>query len=119
MSEKIDKIKSSTGKNRTKELNLLETEIKNKIRVDDSTEDFHNKVQLLSSSFYDKLKSQFPDLTKTEVRLCSLIRMDMDTKQIATLQNINPSSVKMSRNRLRKKLHIKPEENLKEFLNQF
>lgn len=117
--EKLDKIKSSTGKKRTLELDILESEIKNKIRVDENTEDFHNKIELLSSSFYEKLKSEFPDLTKTEIRLCSLIRLNMDTKQIAILQNINPSSVKMSRNRLRKKLNVNSEINLHNFLNKY
>nr|WP_321236138.1 hypothetical protein [uncultured Psychroserpens sp.] len=116
LSEQLEKIKASKGKKRSNELINLETEIKNKIWVDESTEDFHNKIETLSSSFYEKLRNNYPNLTKTEIRLCSLIRMKMDTKQIAILQNINPSSVKMSRNRLRKKLNLTPGEDLYAFL---
>ena len=90
-----------------------------KIWVDKSADDFYTKIDALSSSFYDKLTTQFEGLTKTEIRLCSLIKLDLDTKQIAALQNINPSSVKKSRNRLRKKLNLSPEEDLDAFLKTF
>ncbi|MGD1945887.1 MAG: helix-turn-helix transcriptional regulator [Croceivirga sp.] len=73
----------------------------------------------MSSSFYARLNDQFEGLTKTDVRLCSFIKLNLNTKQIATLQNINPSSVKMSRNRLRKKLHLTPEADLSSFLQTF
>jgi DNA-binding CsgD family transcriptional regulator len=119
LAEKLENIKSSTGRKRANELSNLEIEIKNKITVNESTEDFHNKIDLLSSSFYEKLNTQFPKLTKTDIRLCSLIRINMSTKQIAILQNINPSSVKMSRNRLRKKLNLTPSDDLYTFLTSY
>jgi tetratricopeptide (TPR) repeat protein len=117
--KKIESLKLSTGRKRAKELIELETEIKNKVKVDEATEEFRNKVDLLSSSFYESLTKDFPNLTRNDIRLCSLIRLDMGTKEIATLQNINPSSVKMSRNRLRKKLNLTPDEQLNKFLNTY
>lgn len=119
LAKQLDNVKSATGKKRANELIKLESEIKNKIKVDETTEDFHNKIEVLSSSFYEKLKNDFPNLTKNDIRLCSLLRLNMDTKQIATLQNINPSSVKMNRNRLRKKLNLLPSNDLQEFLNNY
>nr|WP_299337790.1 tetratricopeptide repeat protein [Allomuricauda sp.] len=119
LSEKLEDLKNSTGRKRTKELEDLELEIKNKIWVDKGTDDFYSKVDSLSSSFFDKLTSQFKGLTKNEIRLCSLIKLDLDTKQIAALQNISPTSVKMSRHRLRKKLNLSPEDDLNLFLRAF
>ncbi len=119
LAERMENLKTSTGRKRAKELEELDTEIKNKIWVDKSADDFYTKIDALSSSFYDKLTTQFEGLTKTEIRLCSLIKLDLDTKQIAALQNINPSSVKKSRNRLRKKLNLSPEEDLDAFLKTF
>jgi tetratricopeptide (TPR) repeat protein len=119
LAEKLESVKSSTGRKRASELDNLETEIKNKIKVNESTESFHNQIDILSSSFYEKLKSDFSNLTKNDIRLCSLIRLNMDTKQIATLQNINPASVKMNRNRLRKKLNLTANDDLHEFLNSY
>ncbi len=119
LQQKLEKLKSSTGKRRAKELQGLELEIKNKIWVDKGTDDFYTKVDSLSSSFFDKLTKQFKGLTKNEIRLCSLIKLDLDTKQIAVLQNISPASVKMNRHRLRKKLNLAPEDDLNLFLRSF
>ncbi|PRX57895.1 tetratricopeptide repeat protein [Flagellimonas meridianipacifica] len=116
---RLDSLKAATGRKRLKELQLLEEEIKNKIWVNKNSDDFYQKVDALSSSFYNRLHEKFEGLTKTEVRLCSFIKLDLNTKQIATLQNINPASVKMSRNRLRKKLGLSPEDDLSEFLRAF
>lgn len=119
LGERLQSLKAATGRKRQKELELLEEEIKNKIWVNKDSDDFYQKVDELSSSFYARLHAQFEGLTKTEVRLCSFIKLDLNTKQIATLQNINPSSVKMSRNRLRKKLNLTPEDDLSAFLRAF
>ena len=119
LGERLQSLKASTGRKRQKELELLEEEIKNKIWVNKDSDDFYKKVDELSSSFYARLNNQFEGLTKTEVRLCSFIKLNLNTKQIATLQNINPSSVKMSRNRLRKKLNLSPDEDLTAFLHAF
>ncbi|MDT0606858.1 tetratricopeptide repeat protein [Croceitalea rosinachiae] len=116
LAERLRTIKVSTGRKRQKEFEFLEEEIKNKVWVNKDSGDFYKKVDELSSSFYARLNQQFEGLTKTEVRLCSFIKLNLNTKQIATLQNINPSSVKMSRNRLRKKLRLSPEDDLSAFL---
>ncbi|MEM6541068.1 MAG: tetratricopeptide repeat protein [Bacteroidota bacterium] len=119
LAERLELLKAATGRKRQKELEQLEAEIKNKIWVNKDSDDFYQKVDELSSSFYTRLNEQFDGLTKTDVRLCSFIKLDLNTKQIATLQNINPASVKMSRNRLRKKLNLNPEEDLSAFLHTF
>ncbi|MET1259074.1 tetratricopeptide repeat protein [Flagellimonas sp. DF-77] len=119
LGERLNTLKAATGRKRVKELELLEADIKNKIWVNKDSDAFHHKIDELSSSFYARLNEQFEGLTKTEVRLCSFIKLDLNTKQIATLQNINPASVKMSRNRLRKKLNLSPEDDLTTFLRNF
>ena len=117
--DKLKKLKVTRGKQRVKELVGLEQEIGNKIWVDGDTDEIHDKIDILSSAFYKKLNTQFKDLSKTEIRMCSLIRMNMSTKEIAILQNIHPFSVKKSRNRLRKKLQLSPEADLNTFLHSF
>lgn len=116
LAEKLEVIKTSTGRKRGAEMDELEAAIKNKVWVNKESEEFYKKIDAFSSAFYNKLTTQFEGLTKTEIRLCSLIKLNLDTKQIAVLQNINPSSVKMSRNRLRKKLNLGPEDDLHAFL---
>ncbi|MEM9326548.1 MAG: tetratricopeptide repeat protein [Bacteroidota bacterium] len=117
LAERVAALKDSTGRQRAKELEDLEVAVRNKVWVDKESDEFYKQIDELSSSFYHQLNTRFEGLTKTEIRLCSLIRLDLNTKQIAVLQNIEPSSVKMSRNRLRKKLQLTPEEDLSSFLH--
>lgn len=56
--------------------------------------------------FTDKLLALHPKLTAYELRLCSLLSIGLDTKEIARILSINPDSVKKSRQRLRAKLGI-------------
>ena len=117
--DKIKAIKNATGKKQSIALDHLNADIQNRIKVDEDTELLYDKVESLCSAFYDNLREKYPHLTKTDIRLCTLIRMNLSTKQIATLQNINPSSVKMSRSRLRKKLNLDSTEDINQFLSTF
>ena len=70
--------------------------------------------------FYERLRKDFPDLTLNELRLCALIRLNMNTKDIASINNITINGVKVARWRLRKKLGMTDaNDNLSEFLSNY
>jgi DNA-binding CsgD family transcriptional regulator len=59
-----------------------------------------------------------PQLTNNDLRLCACLRLNMETKDIASLMNLSVRAVENNRYRLRKKLDLKPTQNLNEyFLN--
>lgn len=60
--------------------------------------------------FQTRLQAVCPSLTAYELRLCTYLKTNLSTKEIATLLNITPDSVKKAKHRLRKKLNIRPEE---------
>lgn len=67
-------------------------------------------------TFYRALLEKFPGLTFNERKLCALVRSGLSSKDIALLTFQNPQSVDVARYRLRKKLQLKQEENLTDFL---
>lgn len=67
--------------------------------------------------FFQNLRKSFSAITPNEEKLCAFIKMNLSTKEIALINNNTPAAVDKSRNRLRKKLEIAPEMNLKEFLD--
>ena len=70
--------------------------------------------------FYEGLRKDFPDLTLNELRLCALIRLNMNTKDIASINNITINGVKVARWRLRKKLGMTDaNDNLSDFLSNY
>jgi DNA-binding CsgD family transcriptional regulator len=70
------------------------------------------QVDAWNSIFYEKLRHRVPELSATELEICGLIRLNLSSKEIASIRNIESKSVDMSRYRLRKKMNLKPEDDL-------
>ena len=67
-------------------------------------------VELQSSNLkhQEKLKIRYPNLTGYDLRLCTYLKANLSTKEIATMLNITPDSVKKAKHRLRSKLKMHP-----------
>lgn len=74
----------------------------------------HLLLELENSNqrFQRQLKLRFPRLTAYDVRLCTYLKSNLSTKEIATLLNITPDSVKKAKHRLRKKMKIAPDQSI-------
>ncbi|WP_353779577.1 triple tyrosine motif-containing protein [Winogradskyella sp. 3972H.M.0a.05] len=116
---KMEEIKEAKGRKKGAALVDLEREIKEKNNVMASNINFQKRIDVLSNEFYNSLLQRYPDLSKTELKLCSLIRLSLDNHDIATLQNVDISSVYTSRYRLRKKLNMTSDTDLDAFLKGF
>ena len=77
---------------------------------------FYAQAESLHEDFNAKLSENFPDLTPQERRLATLLRLGFSSKYIATLMNITPKSVEISRYRLRQKLGLEKGSNLVNFI---
>lgn len=83
-------------------------------------EDFDYYFTQTHPDFYRNLSRDFPDLTPYETHLCAYIRLNLNTKDIAEICGIEPSSVRMARHRLRKSLGITDSDtNLIKFLSKY
>lgn len=69
-------------------------------------EGFETAFTQVRPGFTEELLRHHPGLTSYELRLCSLLSIGLDTKEIARILSIQPDSVKKSRQRLRAKLAI-------------
>jgi len=77
---------------------------------------FYAQAESLHEDFNAKLSENFPNLTQQEKRLATLLRLGFSSKYIATLMNITPKSVEISRYRLRQKLGLGKGDNLVNFI---
>ncbi len=78
--------------------------------------DFYAQSEILHKDFNMRLKEAFPNLTESERKLANLLRQGFSSKYIATLMNITPKSVEISRYRLRTKLGLRRSDNLVQFI---
>lgn len=86
------------------------------INLEDKT--FEIQMDELHQDFFNKMQQQFPLLSSNDIRLCVYIKLGFNSKEIADLLNILPSSVYISRSRLRKKMDLEPDSDLFQFLNK-
>ena len=111
--EFVPKNKKLLGK-----LKNLKSEISAKIKREAWT-NFDNYFKKAIPNFTNNLLTKFPELSPAEIKLASLLRLKLSSKEIASLIFITPDSVKTSRNRLRKKLNLSSSDNLTSFLLRF
>lgn len=102
-----------TGSINTKEIELS---IKNRNEKIEDREVFIYYLQRVQEGFMQNLKAKFPTLTETEIKVCGFISLDLNSKKIATLLNVEAKSVRMYQYRIRKKLGLSTEDSLGDFL---
>jgi len=119
LDKRIKLIESLRGNKRFREFSALKNEIRNHLNIDREKSLIIDNIDSLNSAFYEKINKHYPTLSRTEMKLFSLIKLKMSNAQIAQLQNINPDSVRMSRLRLRRKLKLSPEQDLNSFVQNF
>ncbi|MFC3561988.1 ligand-binding sensor domain-containing protein [Pedobacter jamesrossensis] len=70
----------------------------------------------VNTEFFNKLKDLYPELSQNDLKFCAYLCMNLSSKEMAQLMNVTIKAVEVGRYRLRKKLQLKPETNLYEFL---
>ncbi len=120
LKEEIVKIKSGVKENEIRlKLNNLSLMISRDLSLDRDREKFQMHISEHNSNFIRRLTESFPSLTDNEKRLVSLLRLNLSSKEIASILNISPKSVEMNRYRLRKKLKVDPKVSLTDFIRNF
>ncbi|GGZ78148.1 hypothetical protein GCM10007028_14480 [Algibacter mikhailovii] len=106
---------------------LLSTEdsksIKQVVKIIDrnlnNNDDWHVFEEAFNNAdkdFLKKIKSLHPELTSNDLRLCTYLRLNLSSKEIAPLLNISSRSVEVKRYRLRKKMNLKHESSLTDYI---
>ncbi|MDE7380513.1 MAG: LuxR C-terminal-related transcriptional regulator [Muribaculaceae bacterium] len=84
---------------------------------DSNWENIHENFNIVFDDLLKKLVNRYPNLTRNDLRICSYLRMNMSTKEIASLMNISERSVESHRYRLRKRLGMISGQSFTDFFN--
>lgn len=79
---------------------------------------FEDNFDIVNDQFIRRLKTKYPWMNKQERRLCVYIKMGLQTKEIAPLLNMTTRGVEMIRYRLRQKMELDSDINLKQYFNE-
>jgi DNA-binding CsgD family transcriptional regulator/Tfp pilus assembly protein PilF len=113
---KLVQVKLSRPSEQKEMINEIIKELDSQVHSGEKLSMIQENIEEVNKEYYDKLLKSFPDLTKSEIELCGLLKLNMSNKEIAALKNISAESVKMARYRLRKKLSLQPEDDIYRFL---
>ncbi len=115
----VDLKKSNKDADLSKEIQKMLNMLQQEEVMDDGWEQFMMHFNQLHGDFYNRLKSKYAALTPKDLKLCTYLRMNLSTKEMASLLNVTTRGIEASRYRLRKKIQLEKEENLTDFLIQF
>jgi tetratricopeptide (TPR) repeat protein len=114
--EKLKKILEEDPKEQKKKIRNLIKQIDYNFSQDTDWDDFKFSFEKVHQDFFKKLNQTANELTPGEIKLASLMRMNLSSKEIASTLGISLESLRISRYRLRKKLNLEKGESLQQFL---
>ena len=100
-----------------KEFHKLISSLRRQAGEDETWEVFKSYFSQVHNDFDQNLKQVNSEVTENDVRLASFLRMNLTTKEIASLLNVLPDSVLKSKYRLKKKLQLAKEQDLNVYLS--
>ena len=113
----IKRIKSDIGARLPdKNVRTLNKIIDSNLSSEQDWTTFEANFSKVHDGFFKRLLSDYPELTNSDLKLASYLKMNLTSKQIAQLLNVSFRSLENKRYHLRKKLNLTGKDNLVEFI---
>lgn len=121
--EKYDLLKEEFEKNINNQksdvnLNELVSKIKEDYKNKEYWSEFELKFLEIYPNFFDTLKTKYPSLSPSELKVLSFIKMNFNSKEIANVFGIEATSINRHRSNIRKKANLDRSKDLLEFLTE-
>ncbi|MCX6231596.1 MAG: hypothetical protein NTZ33_08630 [Bacteroidetes bacterium] len=101
----------------TDDINKLLSSIKAQV-IDTKEMDLFNKnFSSLHHDFFEKLKQAHPELSKTELKFCAYLKLNLNSNQISSIMNVSIEAIRKSRYRIRKKLNLPESDSLEAYIS--
>ncbi len=106
LEKEIDSLKSEVGSTVEKASGRISRMIRRDIVNDKQWEQFSEEFSSVHQGFLDALVRQFGSFSRSEIRLISLLKMNLTSKEISDVLGISDEGIRKARYRLRKKLNL-------------
>jgi DNA-binding CsgD family transcriptional regulator len=102
----IKELHKLSPENKHQQLQDIESALQGGLYLDADWQKFKLHFEQVHPHFFQNLEANHPSLTKNEVRLYAYFHINLSTKEIAALLNIDPASVRRAKTRLYKKISL-------------
>jgi DNA-binding NarL/FixJ family response regulator len=105
--EELEKVISSGLKQKENSINDIQLSIdqlkKTSILTDANWDDFTAIFKQVYPTFFDSLKSKYPKITPSEIRLLALSKLELENKQMALMLGVGSNAIRQIKSRFLKK----------------
>lgn len=115
---RIKNILKRSNESPNPELKLLISELQTQTKIEKKLEILEKNYEKTDLDFEKQLLDNYPQLSKSEREICSLIRLNLSLKEIMAIRNTSMASIKSARYRIRKKLNIPKDTELEVFIQK-
>ena len=106
LEEEVSRLSSSIDGSITTATSRISRMIKSDSDDEDEWRQFSKEFTSVHQDFVDRLVEKYGSFTSGEMRLVSLLKMNLSTKEIANILRVSDEGIKKARYRLRKKLGL-------------
>ncbi len=87
-------------------------------RGEESWQVFETQFKAIHRGFMEYLSSSYSELSIMELKVCSLLKINLSSKEMASILNISVRTIEDHRSNIRKKIGIDKDINLNQFITQ-
>ena len=106
LKDELRQIQKADKKDRGQIVRRIVASINQSFTQDEDWKEFQKVFEQIHPEFYTRLQVRYPELSSSDLRLCALLKLNLNSTDIATILGISLDSLRVSRYRLRKKLKI-------------
>ncbi len=115
----LDKMKFQNATQNADLVKNAKNTISRNINLDEQWENFKIHFEEVHTGFFSRLLQEHSSLSPTDLRLSAYLLINLNNKEIAQISNISPDSVRKRKQRLREKLNLTKEQDIRTFLSEY
>ncbi|MFD2248060.1 two-component regulator propeller domain-containing protein [Pontibacter ruber] len=108
-----------SDKETRQQLRKILRSVDEEIKIENNWEQFEAHFNQVHQDFLKRLSNDYPDLTHKDLKMCAYLRLNLSSKEIASLLKLSLRGVETSRYRIRKKMNLDPEVSLTESILKY
>lgn len=114
--KELDRLDIVTNRMYAPDIKKICRQIRGASDLDKSWNNFKLHFDEVHPGFFDEVNRKFPGLTNNEQRTCAYLRIGLGNKEIALLTNVESGSVRKALTRLKKKLDLGRDQDLRDYI---
>ena len=112
----VREVKEQVGNDAIAGLKAAEKLIQKNLNMKNSWESFVYQFENVHPNFFKNIREHHPSITPTELKTSAYIKIGFANKEIAHVSNMAPTTVKKNVSRLKKRLGLGPEDDVRDYI---